>query len=109
MPTRKSGASGNGVGDPHQITEMVEKVRQVDGYRSMPVLFNEDDHFDFDQPFNNMIAAVSRYAGWGYFDYRMQGEGFDEGYQSVPVNWGISSERKKGFFNLLKEITGEQG
>ena len=36
----------------------------------------------------------------------MKGEGFDEGYQSVPVNWRISSERKRGFFNLLKEITG---
>jgi hypothetical protein len=97
---------GNGVGDPNQIVEMVGKVRQVEGYRTMPVLFNEDDHFDFDKPFNNMIAAVSQYVGWGYFDYRMQGEGFDEGYQSVPVNWGISSERKKGFFDLLKEITG---
>jgi hypothetical protein len=36
----------------------------------------------------------------------MKGEGFDEGYQSVPVNWTISSERKKGFFRLLAGITG---
>jgi hypothetical protein len=36
----------------------------------------------------------------------MQGEGFDEGYQSVPVNWTISSERKRGFFELLSKITG---
>jgi hypothetical protein len=36
----------------------------------------------------------------------MKGEGFDEGYQSVPVNWGISSGRKRGFFELLREITG---
>jgi hypothetical protein len=49
---------------------------------------------------------VGRYASWGYFDYRMQDEGFDEGYQSVPVNWGISSARKRGFFKLLSEITG---
>jgi hypothetical protein len=46
------------------------------------------------------------YASWGYFDYRMQGGGFDEGYQSAPVNWGISSARKRGFFHLLSEITG---
>ena len=32
-------------------------------------------------------------------------EGFAEGYQSVPVDWGISSERKKGFFGLVKEVT----
>jgi hypothetical protein len=38
----------------------------------------------------------------------MKGEGFDEGYQTVPVNWGISSTRKRGFFKLLGEITGEQ-
>ena len=81
---------------------MVRKTRQVEGYRPMPILFNEDDHFDFDQPMNNMVAAISEYVGWGYFDYRMQGEGFDEGYQSVPVNWGISSERKTGLFQAAE-------
>ena len=40
----------------------------------------------------------------GFFDFRRENEGFDEGYQSVPVNWGISSERKKEFFNKVKEI-----
>ena len=30
---------------------------------------------------NNFTAAVGEYAGWGYFDFRMKGEGFDEGYQ----------------------------
>jgi hypothetical protein len=38
----------------------------------------------------------------------MKGESFDEGYQSVPVNWGISSPRKRGFFKLLAEITDSQ-
>ncbi len=97
---------GNGVKQPDGIAEMVRKARQVKGYAPMPILFNEDDHFDFDKPENNFSAAVSEHASWGYFDYRMQGEGFDEGYQSVPVNWGISSERKRGFFQLLSEITG---
>ncbi len=64
--------------------------------------------FRFDRPMNNMIAAISQYAGWGFFDYRMKGEegDFDQGYQSVPVNWRISSPRKRGFFKLLQEITG---
>lgn len=96
---------GNGVKDPKRISEMVRLTRKVPGYRPMPILFNEDDHFDFDKPTNNFIAAIEEYASWGYFDYRMTGEGFDEGYQSVPVNWGISSDRKKGFFNLMHEIT----
>jgi hypothetical protein len=97
---------GNGVSKPERIAEMVRQTRQVDGYRPMPILFNEDDHFDFDRPQNNFTAAVSEYASWGCFDFRMKGEGFDEGYQSVPVNWGISSARKRGFFRLLSEITG---
>lgn len=98
---------GNGVSDPAFIAEMVRKTRAVDGYRPMPIVFNEDDHFDFDKPVNNMLTAVGEYASWGFFDFRMKGEGFDEGYQSVPVNWGISSDRKRGFFTKLKEVTGE--
>jgi hypothetical protein len=97
---------GNGVGEPDGIRRMVDRVRQSKAYRDQPVLFNEDDHFDFDRPDNNMLAAVSRYAGWGYFDYRMKDEGFEQGYQSVPVDWTISSARKKGFFRLLAEVTG---
>jgi hypothetical protein len=97
---------GNGVKDPERIGAIVRETRKVPGYRGVPVLFNEDDHFDFDRPRNNFVAAVSEYASWGYFDFRMAKEGFDEGYQSVPVNWGISSERKRGFFGLVKEMTG---
>jgi hypothetical protein len=100
---------GNGVSDPKRIVEMVRLTRAVPGYTAKPILFNEDDHFDFERPDNNFVAAVSAYAGWGYFDYRMRGEGFDEGYQSVPVNWGISSARKRGFFRLLEEIVGAGG
>ena len=97
---------GNGVGSPDEIRKMVDRTRGLAAYRGQPVLFNEDDHFDFDRPDNHLLGAVSRYAGWGYFDYRMKGEGFDDGFQSVPVNWGISSERKRGFFRLLAEVTG---
>jgi hypothetical protein len=99
---------GNGVSDPARITDMVVKTRQVEGYRPMPILFNEDDHFNFEKPENNFIAAVKSYASWGFFDFRMKGESFEDGYQSVPVDWGINSERKKEFFRLLREITGGQ-
>jgi hypothetical protein len=97
---------GNGVQTPDRITEMVRQTRAIEGDTPKPVVFNEDDHFDFAEPQNNFIAATSVHVSWGYFDYRLKGEGFDEGYQSVPVNWGISSERKRGFFTLLQEITG---
>jgi hypothetical protein len=91
---------GNGVTDPNRITEMVEQARKVPGYRTMPILFNEDDHFDFDKAVNNMMKAVGAYASWGYFDP------YADGYQTVPVNWGINTERKRAFFNLVKEVTG---
>ncbi len=97
---------GNGVKEPTRITEMVEQTRKVEGFSSQPILFNEDDHFNFKMEQNNFTAAVKKYASWGYFDYRMKDEGFAEGYQSVPVDWGINSERKIQFFELLKEITG---
>jgi hypothetical protein len=97
---------GNGVADPERVAEMVRRVRRVPGYRPMPIVFNEDDHFDFDRPRNNFVAALGEYASWGYFDYRLKGEGFDEGYQSVPVNWAALSPRKRGLFRLLAEVTG---
>ena len=96
---------GNSVSEPDSIRELVRETRAVDGYRPMPVLINEDDHFDFEKPDNNFLAAVGEYVSWGFFDYRMEGEGFNDGYQSVPVNWGISSPRKKGFFELAARIT----
>jgi hypothetical protein len=97
---------GNGVGDTRRISDMVVRTRKVPGYRPMPILFNEDDHYDFDKPDNNLAAAVSQYASWGFFDFRREREGFDEGYQSVPVNWGLSSQRKRAFFRAVAEITG---
>jgi hypothetical protein len=98
---------GNGVKDPNRISRMVEETRAVAGYRPMPILFNEDDHYNFDLPLNHFTAALRAGASWGYFDFRRPGESFEEGYQSVPVDWKISSERKRAFFTLLKKITGE--
>lgn len=97
---------GNGIKVPSQITKMVEQIRAIPSYRPMPIIFNEDDHFEFDKPSNNFTEAVKAFASWGYFDFRKKGEGFDDGFQSVPVNWGISSARKKAFFDKLEEITG---
>ncbi len=97
---------GNGVGDPHRIRRMVDDVRAMASYRGQPIVFNEDDHYGFDKSDNNFIAAVSRRAGWGYFDFRRRDEGYSQGYQSVPVDWGISSDRKRGFFGLLQQIAG---
>ena len=94
---------GNGVNNPDRIIEMVKQTRQIEGYTPKPILFNEDDHYDFDKPMNNFVAATSAGASWGFFDYRKRDEPFEEGYQSVPADWGINSQRKKGFFDLLNQ------
>lgn len=96
---------GNGVSDPERIAQMVRQTRQVGGYRPMPILFNEDDHFDFDKPRNNMLAALSEYCSWGYFD--PGASNYEDGYQCPPVNWGLNTDRKRAFFATVKEITGE--
>jgi hypothetical protein len=95
---------GNGVNRPERIAEMVRQARQVPGYRPMPILFNEDDHFDFDKPKNNFTAAVGEYASWGYFD---PGESnYRDGYQCPPVRWEINTPRKQAFFSLVREMAG---
>ena len=102
---------GNGVRDPKRMEEMVRTVRKMTGDTPKPIVNNEDDrpwrdeHQGWGDDGNNFVACVKNYASWGLFDFREQGEAFDEGYQSVPVNWKISSERKKDFFGLLKRIT----
>jgi hypothetical protein len=102
---------GNGTADPALIAEQVDRTRALADYRDQPVVFNEDDHFDFDQPTNNFGAAVSRHASWGFFD---PGEGvsgaaargdYVDGYQLVPVNWGINTPRKRQFFDLVRAMT----
>ena len=90
---------GNEIKDPARIKGIVEEVRQDKLFTPKPIVFNEDDHFDFDKPSNNFQSAVETYASWGFFDYRMEGEGYESGFQSIPVDWKISSERKKSFFS----------
>ena len=97
---------GNGVTQPGRIAEMVRQTRAVPGYAPKPVLFNEDDHYDFDQPTNNCTAAIGEYASWGLYD---QGKNdYEDGFQSPPVNWGLNTVRKRAFFRLVAAITGSE-
>jgi len=95
---------GNGVNKPSSIAEMVKQTREMPEYHPMPIIFNEDDHYDFDHPDYNMLEAFKAGASWGYFDFRRKGEDFSEGFQSVPVDWEISSDRKRAFFNKIQEV-----
>jgi len=89
---------GNGPDDPARIRRMIETTRTTPGYRPMPVLINEDDHFRFDAPNSHFMTSLGEYVSWGYFD--------PDGYQCPPVNWGINTELKRQFFAQAKEVTG---
>jgi len=95
---------GNGPDNPDRIRNMIKTTRATAGYRPMPVLINEDDHFRFDEADNHMLAALGLYVSWGYFDPGKSD--YNDGYQCPPVNWGINTDRKKQFFGKLKEVTG---
>ncbi|MDH7598225.1 MAG: hypothetical protein QHH07_01150 [Sedimentisphaerales bacterium] len=103
---------GNGVRSPQRMAQMIQTVRQMKEYTPKPIVINEDDspwrypEQGLDEEGNNFVICIANYASWGYFDFRQAGEGFDEGFQSVPVNWQISSQRKRAFFKLLADITG---
>jgi hypothetical protein len=99
---------GNHIDDPAEIRLMVRETRAVPNYRGQPIVFNEDDHFDFERDDNNFMAAIAEGASWGLFDYRLPGEGPECGFQSVPVDWRINAPRKRASFNLVAEMTGSE-
>ena len=103
---RVYGPDGHFQPSPHGIRLQIGRWRAAPNYRGQPIVYNEDDHFEFDKRDNHLVAAVESGASWGFFDYRMSRERFEDGFQSLPVDWTISSARKRAFFGLLKEITG---
>jgi len=95
---------GNGADDPRRITRMIRQVRDMPGYRPMPLMINEDDHFRFEAASNHMQAALAGHCSWGYFD--PGSSNYADGYQCPPVNWGIKTDRERSFFAKVKEVTG---
>lgn len=106
---------GNGL-DVKGVVEWVKRIRGLSSYRLMPILYDEDDHYEFENPVNHFKAAISVYSGWGYFDNGGETTStthsnpaignYRDGYQNIPVNWGLSTPRKQAFFKLVKEISG---
>lgn len=97
---------GNNFKQPDEIRGLVDRGRASFAYSGQPILFNEDDHTDFDAADNHLLAATSKHASWGFFDYRRKGEAFGAGYQSMPTKWGIDTDRKRAFFRCIKLISG---
>lgn len=81
--------------------EVINRTRAKPAFQAapMPVVINEDSIC-----VTNLFAGVEVYAPWGYYD---QGENnYRDGYQSVPVNWGINTPNKRAFFDAVAEVTG---
>ena len=97
---------GNGAKEPKQLQLLIDSTKMVLDGRNIPIVINEDDHYDFDKKENNFTTAIKNYVSWGFFDFRRKGEGFKEGFQSMPADWGVNSKRKMEFFNLVAEMTG---
>jgi hypothetical protein len=95
---------GNGKNDPNRMRETIRQTRARAAWRLMPVVVNEDDHFDFEKPDNHFVATIEQNASWGYFDPGKSN--YSDGYQCPPINWGINTPLKQTFFNLVAEITG---
>lgn len=108
---------GNNVADPERMQEMIEQVRKIDTYKGKPIVNNEDDRpwrtqeQGWDEYGNNLAVSVQNFSSWGFFDFRLEEENtlFNEGYQSLPINWQISSPRKQAFFDQVAKITGYPG
>ena len=75
-----------------QIRSMVRKIRGAPDYRGQPIMFNEDDHFEFDRADNNFMAAVGEGASWGLFDYRLRGRARNAAFRACP--WTGASTRR---------------
>jgi hypothetical protein len=97
---------GNGAKEPKQLQLLIDSTKMVLAGRKIPIVINEDDHYDFDKKDNNFTMAIKNYVSWGYFDFRRKGEGFKEGFQSMPADWGVNSKRKIEFFNLVAQMSG---
>jgi hypothetical protein len=97
---------GNSVESSAALLEMIEQSRACVGYRGQPITINEDDHFEFEREDCYFLTALRARVGWGLFDFRFQNEGFEQGYQSVPVDWRTTSDRKRGFFERLRRVSG---
>ncbi|MFP4027896.1 MAG: hypothetical protein ACLFWL_08905 [Candidatus Brocadiia bacterium] len=111
---------GNGC-TPEELRTMLRNLKDTPEFRERPrpIVINEDSiHLE------NLAAAVDEYASWGYFS---QGYGSDcngshkwnerpreeryedlSGFQTVPVNWSINTERKRRFFDRIKKITSSE-
>ena len=90
-------------GGPEWVEDMINRVKGSASYRGQPIVNNEDPSYDFEKDNNNMLSCVRNGCSWGLLDIGKNN--YSDGYQRPPVNWGVNTERKKQFFELVRRIT----
>ena len=83
---------------PEGVHDEIAEMRRWAG-DNRPLMINEDGVSTF-----NLKAAVQEGVGWGYYDQGLND--YRNGFQSPPVNWGISSLVKWVFFEQVARLTG---
>ena len=107
---------GNGVEDPHRkppacdgasynrrIAEMVKECRSSAGYRGQPILFNEDDHYRFDEPSTRGLLR-GRTGGLGHDPHlgARGGEGYLQSAGGRHMMAALSEHAGWGFFDYRR-------
>lgn len=92
---------GNGL-DRDTFARLIDDIRSQPSYEPMPIVFNEDDHYDFYDFHNHLTTATRNDASWGFFDPGRSD--YEHGFQCPPVNWEINTQRKRDFFDTVNYI-----
>lgn len=86
--------------DDERVAGMVRQIRKRPAFIDdpKPILFNEDS-----TSLENLRAAVDEGAGWGYYD--KGANDYRNGFQAPPVDWSISTDEKRRFFEEVARLT----
>lgn len=83
-----------------RVAAMVRDLRSLPAFSAhpKPIVFNEDS-----TRMDNLLAAVTEGAGWGYHD--KGANDYHNGFQAPPVDWSVGTDDKRTFFEEIARLT----
>jgi hypothetical protein len=83
-----------------RVAAMVRDLRSLPAFLAhpKPIVFNEDSI-----RIDNLLAAVTEGAGWGYHD--KGANDYHNGFQAPPVDWSVGTDDKRRFFEEIARLT----
>lgn len=92
------------------IVKIINRAKDDPDLKSKPIAVTEDPWHD--QGSKPMMNAIGAGAGWGFYEQGCEYAGsytgqarYRDGFQSPPINWRISNNSKREFFDQLQEVT----